>query len=463
KRYCTTTDEAARAKSLRIIAAFVVCASVVSYFVVPLTAWCAVPKGIGPLQPRLISFVTVGVAAGMMGAVLPLVAFFGIDADDRAGLNLGYVYLANIIGSALGSLLTGFVLMEIASTRGISVGLALGGFAMAFGLLVMSGLRGGELAKWGGAIAGAAVVVIASSTFAFDGLYERLLRQQSYDPNERFAEVVENRHGVIAIGKDLEVYGGGVYDGAINTSLVDDKNKIERAYAVAVLHPHPKQMLVIGMSTGAWAQVLVELPGVEHMTIVEIDPGYLDIIPKYPVVASLLTNPKVDIVIDDGRRWLLRHPERKFDAIVMNTSFHWRSHMTNLLSREFLLLVREHLLPGGLHYYNTTNSDLVQHTACVEYPYAMRFENFMAVSDSPMPFDRDAWCSELETATIGGKPALDLSNPEEKKLLEHYVGILDAPKSEWASVESRESILARTQGMPEVTDDNMAAEWHPQQ
>ena len=59
-----------------------------------------------------LSFVPVAIAAAMMGAVLPLVAHFGIEADDRAGLKLGYVYLANIIGSTLGSLLTGsFVLM----------------------------------------------------------------------------------------------------------------------------------------------------------------------------------------------------------------------------------------------------------------------------------------------------------------------------------------------------------------
>ena len=76
------------------------------------------------------------------------------------------------------------------------------------------------------------------------------------------------------------------------------------------MHPDPKQVIMIGLSSGSWAQVIANNPHLEHMTIIEINPGYLDIIKKYPDVASILTNPKIDIQIDDGRRWLRRHPER---------------------------------------------------------------------------------------------------------------------------------------------------------
>ncbi len=39
------------------------------------------------------------------------------------------------------------------------------------------------------------------------------------------------------------------------------------------------------------------------------------------MVSSLLRNPKVQIYIDDGRRWLLAHPEAGYDLVLMNTSF----------------------------------------------------------------------------------------------------------------------------------------------
>src|SRR6202030_4751858 len=88
----------------------------------------------------------------------------------------------------------------------------------------------------------------------------------------------------------------------------------------------------IGLSSGSWAQVLANHPGLQSLEIVEINPGYLQLIVQYPMVASILRNPKVNINIDDGRRWLLAHPDARYDAIVVNITFYWRAHVSNLLS-----------------------------------------------------------------------------------------------------------------------------------
>jgi spermidine synthase len=85
---------------------------------------------------------------------------------------------------------------------------------------------------------------------------------------------------------------------------------------------------------------------VESLTVIEINPGYLKLIPEYSTVRTLLHNPKVHIEIDDGRRWLMWNPQTKFDAIVMNTTFHWRNHASSLLSVEFLQIARAHLEAG---------------------------------------------------------------------------------------------------------------------
>jgi spermidine synthase len=113
---------------------------------------------------------------------------------------------------------------------------------------------------------------------------------------------------------------------------------------------------MIGLSSGSWATVVANHPGVTRLTVIEINPGYLGLIRQYPDVAGLLTNPKVEIHIDDGRRWLTRNADRKFDAVLANTTFHWRSNASNLLSVEFLELIRSHLNPGGFYFYNTTDS-----------------------------------------------------------------------------------------------------------
>src|SRR5205807_2715133 len=56
-------------------------------------------------------------------------------------------------------------------------------------------------------------------------------------------------------------------------------------------------------------------------------PGYLRLNQDTPVVASVLRNPKVTVITDDGRRWLRLNPGRQFDAIVSNTTFYFRANV----------------------------------------------------------------------------------------------------------------------------------------
>lgn len=59
---------------------------------------------------------------------------------------------------------------------------------------------------------------------------------------------------------------------------------------------------------GARAQ---RVAAIKHMTVVEINPGYLKLIAQYPQVAAVLSDPRIEIVVDDGRRWLRRHPQQR--------------------------------------------------------------------------------------------------------------------------------------------------------
>ena len=454
KRLCRDRSKEGQGRRLRDLAILIAIADLVGFLVIPALGRFAT-------HDWRLSFLLVSLSAGTMGCVLPVVSHYGIEPDDRAGMNLSYVYLANIIGSACGSYLTGFVLMDLWSTRAISGFLALAGLSVVIPLLIASCMAKPRLLASVGGVVALGVVAMAVSPALFGQLYERLLYKNTFTDETHFVQVVENRHGVIAVNKYAQVYGGGAYDGAFNVSLVDDKNVVERAFAVGALHPHPREVLMIGLSSGSWAQIVSHLPEVEHLTIVEINPGYLQLIAQYPAVASLLKNPKVKIIIDDGRRWLVRHPESKFDFIVMNTTWHWRAHITNLLSQEFLGLVRAHLNPGGIHYFNTTSSDEAQRTAALFFPYAMRVINFIAVSDSPLVFDRGRWGKMLTTMFIDDIPVLDFTNAHQRDVFTHLMEFADSIDQpyDFHALETRANVLTRTTGATEITDDNMACEW----
>jgi hypothetical protein len=259
------------------------------------------------------------------------------------------------------------------------------------------------------------------------------------------------------------VYGGGIYDGRFNVSLVNDSNGIERPFALSYFDPNPKEVLMIGLSSGSWAQVIANHPQVEHLAIVEINPGYVPLIGQTPEVASLLRNPKVNIDIDDGRRWLIRNPERKFDTIVMNTSFNWRSNMSNLLSIEFLQLIRRHLNPGGVLFYNTTDSREVMLTGVKVFSFGMRLANFMVVSDAPLQLDAARWLEVLQHYTIDGKPVFDLSQEQHRRRLREVMALTATmdrdPSPGFFSLESADHIRTRAAGTRLITDDNMGTEW----
>ncbi len=455
--YCKEGDTG-KPEKLRSLATFTFAANLVAYVVVPTFTYGS------KLVPWPVPLVAVAIAAALMGAVLPLVAHFGIAPDDRAGQSLSYVYLANIIGSTAGSLVTGFVFMDTLPIARIGLLLALLGVAVAVGIYVASrppprALRTKVLVAGAGAVG---LVVCLGNRVVYDRPYERLLYKKSFVASTRFSEIIETKSGVITVTPEGTVFGGGAYDGKLNTSIASDRNGIVRAYSVGALHAAPKSVLMIGLASGSWAQVVANLPGVESFTIVEINPGYLQLVANHPEVSSLLTNPKVHVVTDDGRRWLLRHPQARFDVVVQNTTWHWRAHITNLLSAEYMDLVRARLAKGGIFFFNTTWSEDVRKTAALAFPYALRVQNFMAVSDEPFTFDRGRWENTLTNLSIDGKPVLDRSTPEGARLFAELAAWSDTLKGPPVDhgLESRESVLARLSPKAKiVTDDNMAPEW----
>jgi spermidine synthase len=146
------------------------------------------------------------------------------------------MYLSNIVGSALGSYMIGFIVLDHWSTRAVSALLLALGFVIALVLALLA--RPVKLT--GPAIAlSVCALLIASSGSLFSNIYERLLFKADYQRGTQFRNLVENRSGVIAVDANEYVYGGGVYDGQFNIDPVHGTNGIFRAYAIAALHPDP--------------------------------------------------------------------------------------------------------------------------------------------------------------------------------------------------------------------------------
>lgn len=432
------------------LARLIVVSNVPAFLIVPAMAWL-----IGHTTwVRLVPLVMIGSA--VLGILLPLLCHFAIKPDERAGARMSYIYLANIIGSGAGSLLTGFVLMDVMTLWQISMTLLLAGTAIAAALAWRS--RGARILDW--AMCGAAAALAFCAPWLHDSMYERMQYAKDYKPGMKFAQIVESRHGVVTITTNRQVFGGGVYDGVLKTSLHKGEGLI-RPYFLGALHANPREVLVIGLSAGAWTQIIAHHPDVERVTVVEISSAYVDVIRAWPEVSSLLTNKKVTLVIDDGRRWLRRNPDRKFDAIVMNTTFYWREFASALLSKEFLTLARGHLNANGWVMWNCTHSSRAARTGMEIFPHTIMVYNNCVGSMTPLVVDKERWRRVMENYRIDGQLVFDRTTEDGRKNLDEVIAFADhtsATSPAWR-VMSRAEMEKTWNHARVITDDNLGDEY----
>lgn len=397
-------------------------------------------------------YLAVTVISLLLGSVFPVACHYGIDGKSSPGFSLSLVYFVNILGATVGPLLTGFILLEHFSLEQSFFFVSTGTLVLA-AVVGLAGFQQG-IYRLGGCIAAALV-----SWFLFlahDGLYNHVLEKMQfknfYAQRPLYKDVIQNRSGIIAVapGDPDAIFGGGSYDGRFCIDPVTNSNAIRRAYMMAALHPNPEQVLEIGLSSGSWARVLADHEKVRRLTSIEINPGYLGILDNYPDIASIRTDPKVTICIDDGRRWLRRNPEAKFDFILMNTTFHWRDHITNLLSVEFFQLCRSHLKPGGVLYFNTTGSEDAVFTVAKVFKHVVRYVNFAAASDTPFLMTSDEKRQNLLKFRRNGSPVLDAYIPQTRKVLEELATTETTDKA--PEIRLRSDLWC-------ITDDNMATEF----
>ena len=384
----------------------------------------------------------------------PICHHLGTQAGTgRTGRSLSRVYAANIAGSVCGPLAVNFGLLEVATTQTAFVLLGAAGIGLATALVMRNALHPRlALGVKAGAVLGLAAIAISTQT----GNHLMTNLAALRDP---VRHVVETRQGVVMTHVDDKagdpVFGGNVYDGRTNVDPRINSNGINRIVMLAALAPKPKRVLVVGLSVGSWQHLIGGFPGVEEMDVVEINPGYLELAKNYDAQRRAIEDPRVRLIIGDGRKFLRQNPNRVYDLVVMNTTFHWRMYATLLLSREFLTMVRDHMSPDAVMTFNTTSSPDALKTAASVFPHAYLYDNFAVVAQTD-------WRPKLQSATAvqalrdirpAGRP---LFGPGDDDLITDYLNP--------TRIRDLASVQAKTnRPLLVITDRNLVTEYrHPQ-
>jgi spermidine synthase/MFS family permease len=279
------------------------------------------------LNPVLRVLLGIAPFAGVIGFLTPmLVDRWSAGDPDRAGR----AYAVNVLGCILGPLLSGFVLLPLVGEHVSMLLFVLPWFAMAGPWPEGRELRRGSRA------AAYVIVGAALGVFFLTKDYETLFPQR---------EVLRDSTAtVIAVGTGMQKRL--ITNGVGMTSLTPI-TKMMAHLTLASLDQPPRHALIIcfGMGTTYRSVISWGVPA----TAVELVPSVPRLFSYYhDDGAKILASPLSHLVIDDGRRYLERSPQ-KYDAIIIDPPPPVQAAGSSLLySEEFYAVAKERLEAGGI-------------------------------------------------------------------------------------------------------------------
>ena len=368
------------------------------------------------------------IPTAIMGATFPLVVkLYGQRTGAAEGHASGVVYFFNTLGSILGSLLAGFVIIRwIGSQNGLFL-MALINLVIAV-VLFQSGRR---TRRWVVGLVSSAVVVAGAFVLAKP---DQIILSAGLFVDQK-APVLLFREDVTATvtlrqmqGKFLSLELNGVNVAGTSPDLLGTQQL--QGHLPLLAHGSAKKVLHIGFGSGGTAWAVSRHP-VEQIRIAEISPEVLEVSDSRlrSVNHGVLEDPRVKVEINDGRNFIMATPET-FD-IILSDSIHPRyAGNGSLYTRDYFELCRKKLAPGGvismwLPFYTLTTrnylmilrafSDVFPNTTVWYVPNAVNpFTIVMGrLEPGPIPLDRiekgltPAVRAELEQ--IGIRNAADIA------------------------------------------------------
>jgi spermidine synthase len=323
-----------------------------------------------------------------LGASFVLAVAAATDAATNISKSAAHVYVANTIGAVTGALSAGFLLIPRLGLQptfvAISVLGAMGGILVVTVAILPQSRRRALLGT------GALVAVLAAAFAVLPPWDRQLLASGAYkysrdvdmevlDATLRAGTLEYYKEGAAGTVSVRRVAGSRALaiDGKVDASNAGDM-LTQRLLGLlpVLLHPQPRDALVIGLGSGVTADAVLASGEIQHLDIVEISPEVVEASAYFEREnRRVLENPAVRLLVADGRSHL-RLSARQYDVIVSEPSNPWMAGVAALFTREFFEAARARLRPGGVfcqwaHTYEIAEEDLrsIVHTFASVFPH----------------------------------------------------------------------------------------------
>jgi predicted membrane-bound spermidine synthase len=306
------------------------------------------------------------IPVGLSGALLPLLFHHLRREVGTLGAVAGRLYSWNTLGSLLGALLGGYVLLFWLDLQQI-YGIALGALILGAATLTVLVLRLSPIAVASfAALPGLALLMLMpdwdaqrlsvglfrvreSTPASFSGPDTYFSKRP--DPTIVFYQddptstitVRENRRKQDK--RNLTLFTNGKSDG---NTVFDYPTMGLAALVPALFAENLERCFVIGFGLGVTTGELAALEDTREVHVAEISQGVIDAGPLFDETNLGASHaPKVRIQRSDAYRALVRS-EGQWDVVASEPSNPWVTGVEMLYSIEFLRAVRERLAPGGV-------------------------------------------------------------------------------------------------------------------
>jgi len=284
----------------------------------------------------MLALVTMLPASLGLGMALPLVMEMASpNGRDSAGPLIGRILAVNTLGAIVGPLLATFLMGPLLGLWWSLV--VLGSFL--FVAAACTGLTRTEAAAGGGALIAALLLLEPA------GLPPVLVRAAT---GQRLISVREGTHGTTAVIADDRDRWITVNNSYVLGGTAAGEEERWQAHLPLLLHPAPHRVAFVGLGTGITAGAALLHP-VDHIVVLEIVPEVAIAARRdfADVNARVMDDPRVSVVIDDGRNYLASSPQA-FDVIVGDLLVPWRPAEAPLYTQEHFESVRRALSAEGV-------------------------------------------------------------------------------------------------------------------
>ena len=315
----------------------------------------------------------------LLGALFPVLASLCVRRADRMSTGVGIGYAVNSLGTVLGSLAAGLLLLpQLGAEELLHV---IAGLFVCCGavlwLLRSKNRRGAAVVQMAALLVAVALVSRAlprwERTMMTSGVFinaSRILvppdgkrRRAWLGQRNRIVYYREGAEATVSVrdvGEERLLVINGKTDGS---RFGDRRTQLLLAHLPLLMHSTAKDVLMIGLGTGMSAAAAATHEQIENLSVVEISPEVVEASGYFlPENDGVLDDPRVRLIADDARSLLLRSRE-EYDVILSEPSNPWITGVANLFTHEFFTLAGRRLADGGImaqwfHTYGMQEEDL---------------------------------------------------------------------------------------------------------